>query len=428
MLATIALLLVGPVHVAQGPPRMIDGIAKFAGTDRPAARVTLHPFVLDDPDYTVLTDDEGRFRCPEPTQISLPRNDGRPGPPCWAEAEGSGRWRWEPIAFPPHGPPSPNLRKGALVNSSRSPSTWNGEGPAPTPACGWHARRPARSTSWCEAPTVLRWSTGRCRSSRTGAFGLRFLGRTGATADSISDSSRVFRQLQVVVPGEGFSSIGTLEVAEGTPARAETPPLIRFGSIEGRVTLTPGKPGLEVVLEDQAGPRATCDERGRFELLDVRPGQHRLGVMRGLQSIAADQTLVWVAPGGKVDGVEIGPRPPIQDRGPQQMGQQRTASGDGVGGKPADIVWLEGTIRDGAGRGLAGARVFARSSYDGGFLRDGGCPLDDRGRPGAGTRSEGRPGDSSGRCRSWRPPRATRRPWQPLRPGAGPTTLRPSST
>src|SRR4051812_9303935 len=62
MLATITFLLMGPVLATQDPPRRIDGVARIAGTDRPAARVKLHVFNQIGPAYTVTTDDQGRFQ------------------------------------------------------------------------------------------------------------------------------------------------------------------------------------------------------------------------------------------------------------------------------------------------------------------------------------------------------------------------------
>src|SRR4051812_4550171 len=96
MLATITFLLMGPGLTTQDPPRGIDGVARIAGTDRPAARVKLHIFKQIDPAYTVTTDDQGRFHALVPPGYGLGKGPQQVHE-CWAEAEGAGRWTLEAL-------------------------------------------------------------------------------------------------------------------------------------------------------------------------------------------------------------------------------------------------------------------------------------------------------------------------------------------
>ena len=64
---------------ADEPPDAIRGKAFLAGSDRPAARITLHFFGRGAPLTTVVTDAGGRFRCPIPPGLSFPAIRRRPG-------------------------------------------------------------------------------------------------------------------------------------------------------------------------------------------------------------------------------------------------------------------------------------------------------------------------------------------------------------
>src|SRR5262249_37645324 len=96
MRLTLALWLAIPAVTADDPPRMIDGIARLAGTGRPAAGLTLQIIEQADPKYAVVVDAQGRFRAPSPPSWPVPQPDGV-APPCTAVAEPEGRWHIEPI-------------------------------------------------------------------------------------------------------------------------------------------------------------------------------------------------------------------------------------------------------------------------------------------------------------------------------------------
>ena len=148
MFAMVTLLLMAPALTTQGPPRSIDGVARIAGTDRPAARVKLHVFNQINP--AVTTDDQGRFR------VLVPRGYGLGEGPqqvneCWAEAEGGGRWTVEAVQQARF-----NQRPEWLwdtVNSALAKpvkATWQGG------SSRWNLPSRVRSTFWSEAPTASR--------------------------------------------------------------------------------------------------------------------------------------------------------------------------------------------------------------------------------------------------------------------------------
>ncbi len=101
-----ALLLITtftPTAMADDPPGAIRGKAFLAGSDRPAAGVTLHFFDRGAAGTTLVTHAGGEFLCAVPAGVSIPapENRGEDGPPCWMEAQEPGRWTWQPIRFAP---------------------------------------------------------------------------------------------------------------------------------------------------------------------------------------------------------------------------------------------------------------------------------------------------------------------------------------
>ena len=189
-------------------------------------------------------------------------------------------------------------------------------------------------------------------------------------------------RLKVVVPGEGFGSTGRFEVRAGQVARQETPPLARLGSIEGRLDPKLAGPSTTVVLEHQGTRLAKCRMRPGGP---VRPAatscraRTRLHLLRAGQP-TGNPTGVRVAPGHRVAGVMIRPAPPAPPRGAPARSRR------GINPCPTrgkEVVWLEGTVRDEQGRGVAGARLFARATIDGGMRFDRADTSGDHRRPGS---------------------------------------------
>jgi protocatechuate 3,4-dioxygenase beta subunit len=367
MLATIALLLMGPVYVAQDPPRMIDGVAKFAG-DRPAAGLTLQVIEAGDAKYAVVVDAQGRFRSPSPPGWSAPQPDGVTTA-CAAVAEPEGRWRIEPIDSSPPNLSREQLRQSFAKGLSRyARATWrNGVLLVECPEPG-------------EVDVLVRGSDGKPLADRQvrvvpdpGAFGsfdhvdACFVGRTDAAGRFRMRWFEGARQLKVSVPGEGSCSTPTFEVAAGKTTTVETLPMARLGSIAGRLAPKLVEPGVHVAFDSYGRQSAPCDADGRFEIRDLSPGRYVLRLAKANASVRSGQVTAWLAPGGKVEGLVIDEIPPPT---PEEAEQQKRVL-EQLNGRRAegdkDELWVEGTVRDASGRALAGVDVFVRTAFHGGI-------------------------------------------------------------
>ena len=175
------------------------------------------------------------------------------------------------------------------------------------------------------------------------------------------------RRLRVMVPGVGFGSTPPFEITVGSVTRLETPPLARFGTIAGRLAPELAKPGTEVGLDRQA-IHAPCDAEGRFELSDVIPGEHTLRISRNGQGVAHQQAMARAVPGARTEGVVIRAPEPMPPGLPNGQGLQfGRPPRNGPNGRLEEDIWIEGTVRDAAGKPVAKAVVFARSTYHGGI-------------------------------------------------------------
>ncbi len=361
--------------MADEPPDAIRGKAFLAGSDRPAARITLHFFGRGAPLTTVVTDAGGRFRCPIPPGLSFPAiRDGQAGPPCWMEIQEAGRWTWEPIS------PGSSTQQALMLRQAADEAlmkpvkaTWRDRGGLPS--------LEVECAPTGEVDVLVRGGGGMPLADRAvqviAALGppetrmrvpVQFDGRTDAGGRFRMRWSEGIRRLSVAVPGEGYGSTGIFEVRPGHVARLETAPLARFGSIEGRLGPTLAEPSATVILESQ-GRRVrdvACDPAGRFVARDLRPGWYHLGLMRGKRPIATELIDVRVTPGRRVADIVLGPPPPaapaaaMPDRFP---GGPRFPPGGGA----EEVVWVEGTVRDERGRVVAGADVYARAEFYGGM-------------------------------------------------------------
>jgi protocatechuate 3,4-dioxygenase beta subunit len=398
-IATSLLLIMAfaAAVVADEPPDAIRGKAFLAGSDRPAAHVTLRFFGRGAPLMTVVTDAGGRFRCPIPTGLSVSAGpDGQEGPPCWMEIQEASRWTWAPItseSSPGHVRPAHQqlelLRQAAndaLIKPVKA--TWRDRG-------GLSSLEVACAPTG-EVEVLVRGAGGSSLADRAvqviAAFeppetsmpvSVRFDGRTDVAGRFRMRWPEGIRRLTVVVPGEGFGSTGLFEVVAGQVARLEMAPLARLGSIEGRLDPTLAGPSTTVVLESQGRHirDVACDAQGRFVARDVRPGWYRLRLLRDKRPVATELLGVRVTPGQRVADVVIGPPPAsppreLPDQFPGGLPSQ-------PGGGAEEVVWVEGTVRDEQGRGVAEADVYARVEFDGGIRiveRVRKATTDDRGR------------------------------------------------
>ncbi len=373
-IATALLLITtfAPAARADEPRGPIRGKAYIAGSDRPAAGVTLHFFDRGAAGTRAVTHADGVFLCAVPAGVTIPapQDRGEEGPQCWMEAQEPGRWTWQPIRFAPS--LQPDYARKLAAESLMQPvkTTWR--------------ERAGRTTLEVACPptgeveVVVRGDGGVPLADRPVQVipdeqamemhmpvHVRFDGRTDGAGRFRMRWFEGMNRLKVVVPGDGFGSTGRFAVRAGQVARQETPPLARLGSIEGRLDPKLAGPSTTVVLLDQGThlAKAACDPEGRFALRDVLPGAYWLQLERAGQA-AGHPTGVRVAPGHRVTGVMIGAEPPAPPRGAMDRFLEEHGP---LPDRGKEVVWFEGTVRDEQGRGVAGAGVYARATTDGGM-------------------------------------------------------------
>jgi uncharacterized GH25 family protein len=371
MLATVIFLLMGPVLTTQDPPRSIDGVARIAGTDQPAARVKLHVFDQIDPAYVTVTDDQGRFRTSMKPGHNLPL-DGHQEQACWAEAEGAGRWTVEALQQARFNQPPTSL--WASVNSALAKpvkATWQGgvlqvEYPQPG-----------------EVDVLVRGSDGKPLPDRPvqvmpvwllgetshGPADARFTGKLDSNGRFRLRWFASVRQMLVTVPGEGFGSTGPIEVKNGATIKVEMPPLAKFGSISGRLDTKLAGSEAFVHLDPEHNAPVACDASGQFAFNDVPPGRYVARVTKGTNGtgVNAARVTLWLAPGQKIEGLNIDPLPslPPEIVARQKAQQERTLMQ--FNGKPGVVLWAEGSVKDTSGRPLEKAEVYLRTAHHGGM-------------------------------------------------------------
>ena len=358
--------------LADDGPGAIRGKAFVAGGDRPAAGVTLHVFDRGAAGTTLVTRAGGLFLCAVPAGVTIPapQDRGKDGPPCWMEAQEPGRWTWQPIGFAPTLQPdyARNLAAESLMKQVKT--VWR--------------ERAGRTTIEVACPptgeveVLVRGPGG----SPVGERPVQVVPDTRAMEihmpvavvfDGRTDGAGRFRMrwfegmllLKVIVPGEGFGSTGLFAVRADQVARQETPPLARLGSIAGQLDPRLAGPATVVVLEEELKhvAEAACDGEGQFALRDVLPGSYSLRLFcAGME--AGKRAWVRVAPGQRVAGVAIGHERPDPTRGTRV---RRLDQNSPLPDRGKEIIWIEGTVRDEQGRGVSGARVFARVTHDAGM-------------------------------------------------------------
>lgn len=361
MLPAIASLLLIPLAA-------IDGIVRVAGTDRPAAGMLVHILDLGSAENTVVTDDEGRFRW-EPKNFGSqgPAWEGREGPGCWVEPADP-PWSREVVAAESEYGGKPDWTRHLEEFAHRAKSSWQQvdgrtllivESP-PTGELEVLVRGPDGTPVADRAIDVfphggpMRFGDG---------VALRFRGRTDAEGRFRMRWLVGPRPLRIVVPGLGYGTIGTVEVAADRVARAGTPPLARFGRIEGTVEPAPGGPGTTVFAGHRAWDqvRAKCDAGGRFVLDDVMSGTIRPLARRNGQRLPTEQVTVAVPLGGLA---RVTLRPPTPRPQPEPVIRP---IGPKPGEKEVEVVWVAGRVVDEARRPQPGAKVYARGDFHGGI-------------------------------------------------------------
>lgn len=350
MLVTFALYIAVSSVAADPPPRTVEGVARFAGTDRPAVGLTLRLFSENDPISEVVVNDQGRFRAPAAPGWAVPQPDGTETP-CYAIAESVGRW--DAVAEGLTRPAKATWHDGVIRVECPEPGEVDVlvRGPGGKPL----------------ASSLIRVIPDGAAFRGSGPADPRFVGRTDAAGRFRMRWFEGVRQLRVTVPGEGIGSTPTFVVAAGKTATVETVPLARFGSIAGRLAPKLVEPGVNVVLDPEHQSPTPCDADGRFKVADIPPGRYVLRLTKGNQGVRSAQVTLWVAPAEKVADLVVDEMPPITTEEVEQEKKILEQLNGRRGEKAKDELWVEGVVRDTSGRPLAGVAVFVRTAYHGGI-------------------------------------------------------------
>ncbi len=349
-------------------------------TCRGSAHVTF--FDRDEPDWRVVTQGQGRFRWVSPgNQAISPERAGQEGPACGVMVQDARSWAWEVVGADAAQPLKDHARNFCL-RSLRKPATsrWEvtNQGPRLIVEC------PAAG----EVKVVVHGPDGAVLADRVmhvlpvgGTF--RFPGDTNIMLRGRTDAAGAFHlrwfegilQLQVLVPEVGFGATGSFEILAGRTARPDLPPLARFAKVEGTLDAKLIQPGIVVNRPPDPGNacvwargQSALDGQGRFVLRNVVPGSFQLAVGRPGPIVFLPVTGVRVRaePGQSIQGLVIRPPPPPEGPPASIPPEFREAFG-GDGDQAENVIWVEGTVRDASGHGVAGADVVVRSSYHGGI-------------------------------------------------------------
>lgn len=387
----VFLVLLSAVSLsAHGADRLfvVEGEVRIAGTRTTVPGATISFSYGEGPRSGIVTDHEGRFRWTPPATVSVTAGpDGSPAGDrdVMIQDMGSGVWTWDLVSADPVTPPVVQARQGALEKLRKpAKARWRAteQGPRLILEClpfgevEVLVRGPDGAAVVDQAVRV--YSAVAPHDFFSGGSGVEFRGRTdGAGTFRLRWYEGVLR-LHVLVPDIGFGSTGTFEVLPGKTTRASLPPLARFARVEGTVDPKLLQPGLSVGrLPDPITPRvwergqAELDDQGRFVLTDTVPGTFEVAALAPgkVQYPRPNRVRVRVEPGQTLRGIVIRPTEPAnvpQARGRPSASPAEAASPVGGPRPKQDVVWVEGTARDAAGRGVAEAAVAVRTAYSGG--------------------------------------------------------------
>lgn len=170
-------------------------------------------------------------------------------------------------------------------------------------------------------------------------------------------------RLRVAADGVGYGDTGLMEVVAGRTVDAPLPPLAAFAVVDGTVPPDLVEPGTTVHLGgsyDEPPADLPVDAAGHFHGT-VRAGRLFASAVRNGKRIAeADRPVdaVW----GRTSTLTLRGLTPEQARqrnDPQTTGRELPAE--------QTITWAAGTVRDAAGRPVAGATVYAAAIFYGGI-------------------------------------------------------------
>lgn len=169
-------------------------------------------------------------------------------------------------------------------------------------------------------------------------------------------------RLSVQVPGVGYGNTGLVAVEPDVVAKPPLPPLMPFGSIEGRLPQDQAGPGRTFNLPDDLNVKRkiVCEADGRFRVEDLRLGSV------WIRPYASGSKLeivshVYIRPGQQTK--HVGFRPEKRSVNPVPITPSPNAPARSVPGAFA----ASGTVRDLNGRPIADADVMIVGGYFGGM-------------------------------------------------------------
>lgn len=352
--------------IATAPARTVEGIATTPD-GKPLARVTLYLFGLPPgqtdmitlgDQSTVVTDNQGHFTWSVPTALPpLSSYIGVRSIACYALAADRGIERLQLAVRPNwHGTDATGAARNLLEQVTCPCETkWQSEGAHPVLSVV------VPQTSAIEL--LVHGPDGKLlreREVQVVPVGLTY-DYMGAAIDAVrTDAAGRLRlrcfpgslRFQVFVPGLGFGSTGTFDVAAGQSAALPMPPLAPFARLSGTVAPALAAPGAVVHLDSRFAdgnvwydPRAVVDGGGHWTMADVLPGPTHLTLTseRG----ESEPVSVMALPGGLISGITIRPKMPS------------LATDTPVISIPAATLSVRGRVTEEGGQPAMGADVYA---------------------------------------------------------------------
>jgi len=161
--------------------------------------------------------------------------------------------------------------------------------------------------------------------------------------------------LWVKVPGVGYGNLGAMEFVAGRVARPQLSPLAAFGSVDGTFSTDACKGDAIAIHASSRDPVQTItaaqDSPGHFHIADMPGGGWEVDIFSGADRCAKSRYFP-LQPGQNLLGLKA------------EAVASRQAKTIAVRRRPDDpVVWIRGTVRDEAGKPVAGASVTALGRY-----------------------------------------------------------------
>ncbi|MCA1596422.1 MAG: hypothetical protein LC772_08370, partial [Chloroflexi bacterium] len=310
---------------------------------------------------TVVTDDQGRFTWTVPEHVDIFSNNGSSPPPCWALA--ADRRVTSFAVRTSASSDNDNSRRDLLERASRQCVThWIDPETNPVLAVTVPDVANVSLTIRGTDGMPLRRRSVQVFSPETFSNFEGAVVYDGSTDEAGRLTTRWYtgvRRIDLIVPGVGFGSTGTVEGLPGRATTAHLPPLAPFSRISGTVASTLRAPAAVVALDDRSfsdhrwyHPTAVVAADGTFSLQEVLPGEHGVS-LRGV--IGAAEPDITVLAGESVTGVVLAPAPPAPTAPPATSPSGTKVPPVAQPGPQS----LRGTVTDTEGHPVDGATIYA---------------------------------------------------------------------